>query len=286
MPDHLDALDTRLNALSDELPFHVGWYVNDLRSGWSTHRHGDTVIPSASTRKVAILIAALEAVHAGRLELDQRVTPDNDLATTSGCFQWFQPGFTVTFQDLLLMMIIVSDNVATRAVAEATGLEAVQALCDRLGMAGTTHREGVPNYALPRDYGTGVSNDTTPNDQGLLLEAILDGTRDEAAAARLGVTTELCALALDIMSKQRLRSRIPARLPEHTKVASKTGTLGSNCNDVGVVYDGDEPLFILSAFTDRVPAALPDGSSGPAAADTLIANLSRATWDALKTDAR
>ncbi len=277
----MNSLVQRLNDLCDAQPFHSGWYVKDLRTGWSANRNGDVVQPSASTRKVAILMTALAQVHEGRLSLEAHVTPDNDLDTASGVFQWFQPGFTVTFQDLLLMMIIVSDNVATRAVAQAVGLEPVQALCDSLGMRGTTHREGVPSYNLPRDYEAGASNDTTANDQGILLDAILAGTRDKNAAARLGVTPELCDLALDMMQKQRLRNRIPARLPEKTVVAHKTGTLGSDCNDVGVVYADGEPRFIITAFTHGVPAALPDGAAGPATADSLIAHLSREVWDAV-----
>lgn len=277
----MDALAQRMNELCDRYPFHSAWYLQDLRTGERANRNGDVVQPSASTRKVAILITALRQVHEGRLRLDERMAPDNSLDTTSGVFQWFQPGFEVTFQDLLLMMIIVSDNVATRAVAEAVGLEPVQALCDSLGMRGTTHREGVPSNSLPRDYEAGVSNDTTANDQGILLDAIVAGTRDEGAAARLGVTPELCLLALDMMQKQRLRNRIPARLPEKTVVASKTGTLGSDFNDVGVVYADGEPRFILTAFTHGVPDALPDGTAGPRAADDLISTLAREAWDAL-----
>src|SRR5690606_18302324 len=109
--------------------------------------------------KVAILMAALQQVHAGRIDLDARVPVDTDLATTSGCFQWFTPGLTIAVRDLLLMMTIVSDNVSTRHITGLVGLEAVQALCDSLGMTGTTHRRATPDYSLPRDPGPGVSND-------------------------------------------------------------------------------------------------------------------------------
>jgi beta-lactamase class A len=271
----------RMNELCDAEPFHVGWYLKDLRSGASASRHGDVIVPSASTRKVAILMATLRGVHEGRFALDEAVSPDSDLATTSGCFQWFQPGFTVTFQDVLLMMIIVSDNVSTRHVVGRVGLERVQAVCDTLGMAGTAMRQAVPDYSLPRDHGAGVANDTTPVDQGLLLEAIVAGASDEGAANTLGVTPALCELALDIMSKQRLRSRIPSLLPDGAQVANKTGSLGSNLNDVAVIYGGDEPRFVFTYFTDGVPLESADGLPGRAAADLLAGRLTRTAWDAL-----
>ncbi len=277
----MDALTARLNELCDEVPFEIGWYVKDLGSGWSAERRGDVIVPSASVRKVAILAAALRAVHQGRIDLDQRVPVDTDLDTTSGCFQWFAPGLEVAIRDLLLMMIVVSDNVSTRHVTGLVGLDAVQALCDSVGMKGTAHRRATPDYSGPRNPRPGVGNDTTPVDQGILLQAILDGASSAAAAARIGITPELCTLALDILSKQRLKNRIPYWLPERTKVAHKTGTLGGNVGDVGIVFRDNEPLFILCALTDGVPVELPDGASGHAAADHLIGQLARVTWDAL-----
>jgi beta-lactamase class A len=70
-------------------------------------------------------------------------------------------------------------------------------------------------------------------------------------------------------------------LPTGTLVAHKTGTLARNSNDAGVIYRGDQPLFILSAFTEHVPPALPDGTPGHAAASRLIAQLARECWGAL-----
>ena len=77
---------------------------------------------------------------------------------------------------------------------------------------------------------------TTPNDQGLLLEAMLLGAEDKAAAARLGVTPELCRLGLDILSWQKLKTRLPSQLPLGTKVAHKTGTGSRGYMDAGIVY--------------------------------------------------
>src|SRR5690606_13031062 len=126
----MEALERRLNELSEEMPFHVGWAVEDLRSGWKASRNGDVVQPSASIRKVAVLMAALREVHAGRIDLDERVPVDTSLDTTSGCLQWFSDGLELRIRDLLLMMIIVSDNVSTRHITGLVGLDKVQALCD------------------------------------------------------------------------------------------------------------------------------------------------------------
>ena len=51
--------------------------------------------------------------------------------------------------------------------------------------------------------------------------------------------------------------------------------------DVGVVFHGGEPLYVISVFTDGVPAVLPDGTPGYTAALETIGRLSRACWDAM-----
>src|SRR5262247_2312142 len=97
-------LAARLNALCDPLPFQTSWYLRDLATGERADRLGAQPVPSASTRKISIMMAALAAVHEGKLALDQPVTidarfQDND----SGTFQHLTPGFRVTFRDALVM---------------------------------------------------------------------------------------------------------------------------------------------------------------------------------------
>src|SRR5438876_2904092 len=135
----------RLDALCDAAPFHASWYLKDLATGTVADRLGDVPVPSASTRKISIMMAALASVHAGKLALDQKVTiekkyQDND----SGTFQHLTPGFWITFRDALVMTIIVSDNTCTGTVVDLVGLGEIQRWCDAVGMTGTTHRFGIP----------------------------------------------------------------------------------------------------------------------------------------------
>ncbi len=288
----LDALAARLNARCDAQPFDTGWYLKDLVRGESANRAGDVVVPSASTRKIAILMTALRAVHAGRLCLEQPVTLEaRHQANTSGCFRYFLPGFTLPLRDVLVMMIIVSDNTCTSAVVELVGLDAVNELCRSVGMRGTAHRQPVPpRYDAAADARQEVEPDldrvnvTTPSDVGALLERIALGAADGAAAARLGCSQALCRLALDILSWQQFQQRLPLLLPVGTTVAHKTGTSSRNFNDAGIVFEAGRPLFVLTVYTGRVPWLMPDGTPGKAAAGHHIGWLCRTCWDALKND--
>jgi beta-lactamase class A len=178
------------------------------------------------------------------------------------------------------MMIIVSDNTCTGLVVDLVGLAEIQRYCEGLGMTGTIHRFGIPPR-LGRDHTLEQVTTTTANDQGLLLELILDGASDPAPAARLGCTPALCRLALDILSWQKLKTRLPSRLPPGIRVAHKTGTGSRGFMDAGIVFKGERPLFILTAYTEHVPEMLPDGTPGFTAAYELIGRMARLAWDRL-----
>jgi beta-lactamase class A len=274
-------LAKRLDALCDALPFQTSWYLKDLSTGATADRAGAIAVPSASTRKISILMAALAAVHAGKLRLDQPITieakyQDND----SGTFQHLTPGFSITFRDALVMMIIVSDNTCTGTVVDLVGLDNVQRYCDAVGLTGTTHRFGIPPRLGP-DHALDQVTTTTPSDSGVLLELILRGATDPAVAARLQVTPDLCRLGLDILSWQKLKTRLPSLLPLGTKVAHKTGTGARGYMDAGIIFKGDRPLCVLTAYTDHVPVTLPDGTPGFAAANHLIGRMARLCYDSL-----
>src|ERR687892_501147 len=271
----------RLNEWCDALPFQSSWYLKDLITGARADRFGGVPVPSASTRKISIMMAALTAVHAGKLGLDQKLTvdaryQDND----SGTFQHLTPGFWITFRDALVMMIIVSDNTCTGMVVDLVGLPTIQRWCESIGMTGTIHRFGIPPR-LGRDHTLEQVTTTTPNDQGLLLELIWRGTSDAGVAAKLQVTPELCRLAIDILSWQKLKTRLPSLLPLGTKVAHKTGTGPRGYMDAGIIFKGARPLCVLTIYTEHVPEALPDGTPGFTAAYQLMGRMARLAYDGL-----
>ena len=278
---------TDLNQRCADLPCHTGWYLKALRTGATAHRHGHVVAPSASTRQIAMLMAALQAVHAGQLALEQPVTTQaTDQHNDAGCVQYLQPGFTLPVRDVRVMMLIVSDNTCTGTVVAMVGLDAMTALSQAVGMQGTTHRDGIPPAGLAGYRPAPETHATTPADVGRRLQRILQGAQDAAVAAPLGSTPALCPLALDILSWQRLRNRRPARVPLGTKVAQKAGTTARHYHDAGMIDQGDRPLFRLRAYTDEGPLDLPDGTPGHTAAHHLIAQMRRRCDDAWRVEGR
>ena len=77
-----DQLVARLNAICDAQPFAASWHFRNLRTGAVADRAGNVPTPSASTRKIVYLMAALTlataVVHVaaafGRLPADSSGT--------------------------------------------------------------------------------------------------------------------------------------------------------------------------------------------------------------------
>ena len=279
----IDALASRLNALADAQPFATSWYVRNLVTGEAADRRGSDPVPSASTRKTSILMAALKAVHEGRLSLDEPITVEAayQAGVTSGVFQHMTPGYVIPFRDALVQMIITSDNVCTHHVVDRIDLDELNQYCRAIGLTGTVHRFKVPPPDLKADHKLDAVTTTTPTDQGVLLEMILAGTTDAAAAKKLGSTPKLCQWAIEVLTWQVHRNMIPALLPFGTVVANKTGRGPRGRMDAGLVFRAGKPLYVLTAFTDGVPEEMPDGLPGFAAAFATIARMARTCWDSI-----
>ncbi|TDE24908.1 serine hydrolase [Nonomuraea mesophila] len=272
----------RLNALCDTQPYVTGWCLIGLPDGGvRADRHGARAFPAASTRKVAVMMAALRAVHRGELDLDARLSIDGRYRDRvfTGLLQHLDPGLRLSLRDAVTLMIIQSDNLSTAHVLDLVGLDAVNDLCASAGLTGTRHRHALIPRLAP-DHPVDASNVTTPGDQARLLELIARGSAAEPEANRLlGCPPELCSFALDVLCHQQFRDTLPALLPYGTKVAHKSGAGWRDVSDGGVFFGDDGPRYVLAVYTDELPAVLPDGLPGFSGARVHIAHLSRACWE-------
>jgi len=280
----LAEIEPLLREIIDAQHFPMTVAVEDLRDGSRIGIAADRQVPSASTRKIAFMMAAFRAVHEGRLSLEEPVVMEARFqeGIPSGTFYYMTPGLTFPLRDAILQMIVTSDNICTAIIGERLPADEITAFCRSIGMSGTEIRFSVPPREMPQDVSFDFVASTTANDQVTLLRLILDGsTGDEAALRKLGCSTDLCRLALDVLSWQAYRTMIPLLLPNGTRVCHKTGTGRNGKMDAGIVYRDGRPLFSIAAYAYDVALTLPDGMPGHAAAMLAIGRLSRTCWDAL-----
>jgi beta-lactamase class A len=279
-----EELANRLNVLCENYSFTTAWCVWDIEHDNYEMRNGNLLVPASSIRKVFIMMAALSAVNAGLITLETKLQLNHkqvEETESIGCLQFLKPGFYLTFQDLVTLMIIAGDNVATSIVVEKISMEYINNYCHSLGFVNTVHRAAIPIPGIPYDYPINKMNTTTAFEVAKLLKMILDGTRDLKIAAQLKCTVDLCNLALKILGWQQGFSEFPILLPEEASIAHKHGWGVRNCGDAGIFYKNGKPKFIMTVLTDNIFKIEKNGLSGHVDAVILIAKLAKMVWDEL-----
>jgi len=257
-PTPLHNLLTRSAA---DFPGKAGIWVKHLTTGESAGVRDGEMFNSASVIKIPVLVLAFQMADKGALNLDERVTiRKEDVRGGSGIFRHHDAGLQPTFRDVLLQMVITSDNTATDlAIARVGGVARVNAWLKESGYADPSTGSG-PGGGLrltqttgdlfakynalgPGDDRNAKTNsdraywlgEITPRSVGLMLEAIEKKTIASAAS---------CEAMLRMMRAQQAGAR---RLNHFitVPVAHKTGDFPPVlANDVGIIYARSGPIVV------------------------------------------
>lgn len=196
---------------------------------------------SASTIKLAVLVALFRAVDAERLRLEEtrRVTTAVKVGG-SGVLKGLSDGLSLTLADLAFLTIAISDNTASNLLIDAVGLDQVNAAIDDLALRGTRlGRKFYGRAALPGE----PENVTTARDLATLLGAIVAGRAASPAS---------CERMLALLREQQHVARLARFLPAGVSFAGKTGTLPGLALDAGVFFGPAGPLIVV-ALAEGLP---------------------------------
>jgi beta-lactamase class A len=129
------ALTLALESELDRFPARTSIYLKHLKTGEEAAVRADESFNSQSVIKVPIMVRAFQLAEEGKLQLDERVTLGRaDLRDGTGVFQYADLGLAPTGRDLILQMIITSDNTATdQMTTKVGGVDALNAWLTRSG---------------------------------------------------------------------------------------------------------------------------------------------------------
>ena len=247
---------TPLNALltraATEFPGIAAIWVKHLTTGETAGVREGELLNSASVIKIPVMVLAFQMADRGEIKLAERITiRKEDLRGGSGIFRYHDAGLQPTFRDVLLQMIITSDNTATDlAIAKVGGVARVNAWLkergdgDGLRLTQTTGDLFTKYNALtPADDRNGKTNsdrsywlgEITARATGQMLEAIEKKTIASAAS---------CDEMLRMLRAQQAGQR---RLNHFISVpvAHKTGDFPPVlANDVGIIYARSGPIVV------------------------------------------
>ena len=302
----MEALQQQIVSLVSELDGLMGVCVRDCTTGQEIGVLLDEPLPMASTCKIPILVSAYRQVEAGALDLSARIEITDDTRTWgSGLFNAFDTGLKPTLHDLLLMMIVVSDNAATDLVLsqlpagfvtttmQQLGLQNIH--CDRTiqRLIGDFFAALDPRLAEMKfgEWDVFVAKypelkqkgeDLTLVREAVNVSASVQDTATVRDMARLcgQIASNSCAseasceAMLEIMDRQVLNGRLPRHLPPFTRFPHKTGTLGSGAvvNDAGILYLEEKPAATIAVLSRDMRSPIMD-------TETAMARIGRGVYD-------
>jgi beta-lactamase class A len=233
----LNILDQRIKDLVANYPEKVGVYVIDLGNGQEYGYNADKKFPTASVAKIAVMAAAYHLAESGKINLNSKIKfRSSDKLGGSGVLQWLSPGQAYTLWNLIRMMIVLSDNTATRMVANYIGLVQINDYCAMMQMTNTIILDPTMLNEFPQE----PRNFTSPKDMAQLTARLKDAKYFSAQSSK-----EM----LGFMKNQKYRWGIWRGVPKGTVVANKTGNLEGVLNDVGIIYT-NKGNFVISVFTN------------------------------------
>jgi len=235
-------------------------------------------VVAASVFKVLVALEFFRQAEAGRLDPTTRVRLPAGAGTRGPTgFSLFADAVEVSLRDLALMMLAVSDNVATDVLLDRLGLDAVNATAAELGLADTVIvgslrevldsvgqdlgfagwqelQDAADDPGATPEYVAGLrqrlvtvgaldparTTRTTARDMATLLRLIW---RDEAGPA------PACTRVRQAMATQVTR-RIATGFPAGVSVVAKSGSLlGLVRNEIGVVGYPDGTRYAVAVCT-------------------------------------
>lgn len=208
---------------------------------WS--HNGNRQFRSASCVKIPLMVQIYRQIDRGERSLGDRfVLHDDDKAIGSGVMLHLHDGIELTVNDLLYLMISISDNTATNVLIDMAGMDDVNAVMRELEMTGSNL--GRKMKGRPAIEGE-VENLATADDYVGIVESILDGN---AASA------ESCSAMVAMLEKQSNTRRISRYLPEDDAIrwGTKTGSIKGVTNDAGFVMT-DAGRLVIAVFCENLP---------------------------------
>ena len=130
-------LHNLLTRTSSEFPGKAGIWVKHLTTNETAGVRDREMFNSASVIKLPVLVLAFQMADQGAINLDERITiRKEDIRGGSGVFRYHDAGLQPTFRDVLMQMVITSDNTATDlAIAKVGGVARVNAWLKESGYA-------------------------------------------------------------------------------------------------------------------------------------------------------
>lgn len=246
------SLKSRIKAEIYNYSGLMGIYANDFKGNIIELNSGEE-FETASCIKVYVLAELYRQIHEKKINRDDMVKyKKENYVVGSGILRALDLGVEMTVRDIAILMIIISDNIATNILIELLGVDNINKTCKDLGLNDTTLHNKIDfdNY---EKLGT-----TTPKDYGKFFELLYN---------KQMWSEEISNEIIDILKEQHYNTILTKSLPpyfldsedtgeeELISIASKSGSMNACRNDGGIIftpYGGYVIVIFTKNFKDNL----------------------------------
>jgi beta-lactamase class A len=260
------ALEAKLRPAIASHHGKVALFAENLATGKTVAIDADTPVQTASVIKLTVLYEALQQIREGKAHFEDKITLTHaDQVSGSGILPLFDTPQTLTFKDVLSLMIVLSDNTATNLAIDHLGLKNIDDRIISLGLKNTWLYKKVYKPAegpMPADQKTFGLGKTTPREMASVMKRFVSCNLNPPGSTVASTSADhaLCDAVMHMLKNQFYRNSIPRYLETQdttesdSNIGNKTGALDAVRNDVGVVFtkpssSGNKAPIVISEFT-------------------------------------
>ncbi|WP_285769546.1 serine hydrolase [Peribacillus sp. SI8-4] len=235
----LQTIENDLLALVEAFDGNIAYKMETDLGDVIGYQEGDR-FQSASLIKIPMIIEGYLQSERKKIYLNQPVTiPPNAVTGGSGVLHALSNKVFLTVEDLLTLMITVSDNTATNMMMDLLGFDEINRCIKELGLKNTFLGRKMQDFQALKD---GKDNTISAEDTVTCLKAIHTGDF---------LTKQSQEKILRVFENQQLRDKLPSMMGRGVKVASKTGGIRGVSHDCAIIRSESRMVY-AAVLTENI----------------------------------
>ncbi|WP_340373096.1 serine hydrolase [Peribacillus sp. FSL E2-0218] len=227
----LQMIENDIWALVDAFDGNIAYKIESGFGDMIGYQEEDS-FQSASLIKIPMIIEGYRQSERKNIYLNQPVTiPPNAVTGGSGVLHALSNKVFLTVEDLLTLMITVSDNTATNMMMSLLGIDEINRCIQELGLKHTILGRKMQDFKALKE---GRDNTISAEDTITCLKAIHTGDF---------LTKESQERILRVFDNQQLRDKLPSLMGRGVKVASKTGGIRGVSHDCAIIRSETQTVY-------------------------------------------
>lgn len=219
-----------------------GFFFEDLKSGFIYGYNENVQMTAAGCMKLPISISLIKAVENGKVDFMDKIKIDGkDKVYGTGIIHEFNEREYTVFE-LLVAMLIQSDNTATNKIIDIVTMEQINRDFKEMKLTGTILNRKTTDE---RNNKSSIENITTASDLSKIWRHLYNASY---------LSKEHSEMLIDILTRQQIKNKLALYIPDDLKyeISSKTGDKNGIENDTALIRL-TKGTFAFTVLSTNIP---------------------------------